>query len=44
MEKQLNKNRILALENYYKNPNKCKNCEKVINVLPHQKINEVKIK
>jgi hypothetical protein len=32
------------LEEYYKNPNHCNHCGKVIEMLPHQKTNEVRVK
>ncbi len=36
--------RRLALENYYQNPNRCKNCHEVINVPDCVKVKEVRLK
>ena len=38
------KSREQALENYYKNPNKCRNCHEVIHVKEDTKVSQVKIK
>lgn len=44
MEKKLTTERIKALDRYYKSPNICNNCGKIIEVKSHQKIHDAKVK
>jgi len=47
MNKNVINNRIRRekkLEEYYKNPNNCLHCGNIIEMLPHQKTNEVRVK